>query len=460
MGGVSSSASALFLALLPPDEEAKKPAADVAKATGNAVVQRATVTGRSELRAFLRMNPEEDFDIEAINSTDFHTLLREASAEKRFLKAAARVAEALLPRVHAETEDPLLVGAILADKTLAWYLKSAADPDWAEFAPLRWGGIFYESRSPGGRLRRKLSTRLTDLIEACVNASGTTAVLRAGFNGMFRGSKQVKSAVQFALGSKRPRLTQQVAQAYLDDLAASPRNGAAPVPLPHLSDVAKRNGSTEVNNTLSELFRPESSRSLMVLDPRFHLGMNAVTIQVVPAKNVEEGSTYDLIQRETGPLRASPASHGGGAEAIPTAPWDRTGLTDRDWLKILKGLEKGKTRLEAPPPENHRERESFLGLRKVLLTDASARKAFLAVHWKGRPSGLSLLAQLLSEGTWIPEADTDGDYLEAELDHLSRQEGGHSSHEGDWSIGHGWTVTREIRPGAVRAYTARAASAD
>ena len=454
-------ASALFMALLPPNEEAKKePGSQTKVSSGSAIVQRATVTGRSELRTFLRMNPEEDFDIEAINAVDLHALVKEARAERRLLKAAVRTAEALLPRVHAETEDPLLVGAILSDKTLAWYLKSGTDPDWAEFTPLRWGGIFYESRSPGGRLRRKLTTRLTDLIEDCVTASGTTAVLRAGFGGMFRGSKQVKSAVQFALGSKRPRLTQQVAQAYLDDLAASPRNGAAPVPLAHLSDAAKRNGSTEVNNTLSELFRPESSRALMVLDPRFHPGMNAVTIQVVPAKNVEEGSTYDLVQRETGPLRDSAGAHGAAGEAVITAPWDRTGLTNKDWLKILKNLEKHKERLEGPPPENHRERETYVVLRNLLLADAPARKAFLAVHWKGRPSGLPLLVQLLSQGTWIPEADTDGDYLEAELDHLSRQEGGQTTHEGDWTIGHGWTVTREIRPGAVRAYTARAPSAD
>ncbi len=449
------------MALLPPDEEAKKQLSGQPKGTtGTAVVQRATVTGRSELRAFLRMSPEEEFDIEAVNSIDTHALLKEARTDKRYLKAAVRTAEALLPRVRAETEDPLLVGAILTDKTLAWYLKSAADPDWAEFVPLRWGGIFYESRAPGGRLRRKLSTRLTDLIEECVNASGTTAVLRAGFNGMFRGSKQVKSAVQFALGSKRPRLTQQVAQAYLDDLAASPRHAEAPIPLPHLSDVAKRNGSTEVNNTLSELFRPESSHALMVLDPRFHPGMNAVTIQVVPAKNIEEGATYDLVQRETGPLRDTGGAHGAAGDApLITAPWDRTGLTAKDWLKILKNLEKHKTRLEAPPPENHRERESYIGLRNLLLTDPSARKAFATVHWKGRPSGLPLLAELLSQGTWIPEADTDGDYLEAELDYLSRQEGGSSTHEGDWTIPHGWTVNREIRPGAVRTYTARASPA-
>lgn len=444
------------MALVPQNEEAKK---EAKASTGSAIVERAMVTGRSELRAFLRMNPEEEFDIEAINAIDFHLLLKEARTDKRLLQAAVRTAEALLPRVRAETEDPLLVGAILSDKTIAWYLKSGADPDWTEFTPLRWGGIFYESRAPGGRLRRKLSTRLTDLIEQCVNASGTTAVLRAGFSTMFRGSKNVKSVVQFALGSKRPRLTQQVAQAFLDDLAASPRNAEAPVPLAHLSDVAKRNGSTEVNNTLSELFKPESSRSLTVLDPRFHPGMNAVTIQVVGARNVEEASTYDLVQSVRGTSAMGPV-HASAGEVIPTSPWDREGLTDKEWLKILKTLDKRKARLEAPPPENHRERESYLALRDLLLADASARKSFLAVRWKGRPSGLPLLAQLLSQGVWIPEADTDGDYLEAELDHLHRKETGHAPNDVGWSLGRGWTVTREIRPGAVRAYTARAPSAD
>lgn len=461
MGGVTPLASAIMLALLPPNEESKKePRSQPKGPTGNAIVERATVTGRSELRVFLRMNPEEEFDIEAANSIDLRALMKEARADKRFLQAAVRTAEALLPRVRAETEDPLLVGAILSDKTLAWYLKSAADPDWAEFTPLRWGGIFYESRAPGGRLRRKLSTRLVDLINECVNASGTTAVLRAGFSGMFRGSKNMKNVVQFALGSKRPRLTQQVAQAYLDDLAANPRNGEAPVPLAHLSDVAKRNGTAEVNNTLAELFHPQSNRALIVLDSRFHPGMHAVIIQVVPAKNPEEPSTYDLIQNEPGRVREAGAARGAEGEPAPTSPWEQKGLTDKEWLKLLKALEKRKARLDPPPPENHRERESYLSLRDLLLTDASARKAFLVVRWKGRPSGLPLLAQTLSQGTWIPEADTDGDYLEAELDHLHHKERGHASKDGVWTIGHGWTVTREIRSGGVRAYAARAASAD
>ncbi len=454
MGGARPLASAVLLALVPPNEETKQ---EPGSPTGNEVVRRATVTGTSELKAFLRMNPEEGFDLEAINSIDTHVLVREARHDKRLLREAVRTAEALLPRVRAETEDPLLVGAILSDKTLLWFRKSAADPDWTEFAPQRWGGIFYSSRTPGGRLRRRLSTRLVNLINDCVNACGTSAVLRAGFSGMFRGSKNVKGVVQFALGSKRPRLTQQVAQSYLDDLAANPRNADAPVPLEHLSDVAKRNGSAEVNSTLAELFHPENSRSLTVVDPRFHPGMSAMVIQVVPAKNAGEASTYDLVQNEPGPGSDSGPLRDGAKDAVSSSPWERQGLGEKDWTKILKSLDKRKARMDPPPPENHRERESYLSLRELVITDASARKLFVAVRWKGRPSGLPLLAQLLSQGTWVPSADTDGDYLEAELDHLDRQHDGGAASEGIWSIGHGTTVTREIRTGAVRAYTAREA---
>lgn len=406
------------------------------------------------------MSPEEEFDIEAINRIDPHGLVKEARADRRLLEAAVHTAEALLPRVRAETEDPLLVGAILSDKTLAWYRKSGADPDWAEFMPLQWGGIFYESREPGGRLRRKLSTRLVNLINDCVNASGTTAVLRAGFAGMFRGSKNVRSVLQFALGSKRPRLTQQVAQAYLDDLAANPRNEEAPIPLERLSGVAKRNGSAEVNNTLAELFHAENSRTLTVVDPRFHPGMHAVTIHVVPGKNPGEPSTYDLLQKEAGAPPDAAEAGNAGAEANRNSPWEHPDMTDKDWLKLLRTLEKHKGRLDPPPPENHREREAYVTLRNLVISDASARKPFLAARWKGRPTGLPLLVQLLSQGTWIPEAETDGDYLEAELEDLQRKTEGQAPKGGTWTIGHGWTVTREIRPGPVRAYTARAASED
>ncbi|HKZ98488.1 MAG TPA: hypothetical protein VJ326_02715 [Thermoplasmata archaeon] len=413
-----------------------------------------------ELVVFLQMNPEEKFDIEAINSIDPQALIEETRGDRRVLREVVRTAEALLPRVRAETEDPLLVSAILRAKTLDWHGRSPSDPSWAASMPLRWGGIFFESRVPGGRLSRKLSVRLTTLINQCVEASGAVAFFRAGVSGIFRGSAMMAKMVQFSLGSKRPRLTQQVAQAYLDDLAATARTNDAPLPLERLSDLARRNGSSEVSMTLAELFPHDVANILTVLDPRFHPGMSALAIRVVPPRNPDDAATYDLVQEGRGPARQSNAPETSPAEAISGSPWDRTEMTKRDWLVLLKSLEKRKTRLEAPPRENPRDRESYLGLRELILTDSSGRKAFLAVHWKGRPSGLPLLCRLLSDRRLLPEADTDGDYLEAELDHPDKGHPDRRAKDGHWNLGHGWTVVRELADGGVRTYRADSKSAD
>lgn len=445
------------MALVSPRSEEISKSVDVSKKTAKALG-----ASRSEppaLIAFLQLNPEEKFDLEAVNSIDPRALLEQARGEKRVLREVVLTAESLLPRVRAETEDPILVSGILRSKTLDWYRRSPSDRGWAESMPLRWGGIFHESRVPGGRLSRKLSVRLTNLITQCVEASGTVAFFRAGFTGLFRGSAMMAKMVQFSLGSKRPRLTQQVAQAYLDDLAADARHGEHSHPLMRLSDLARRNGSSEVNMTLAELFPHDAINVLTVVDPRFHPGMTALAIRVVPSRNQEDASTYDLVQG--GPL--SPRESGTldiGAEASSVSPWEREGITKQDWLALLKALQKRKARLDPPPRENPRDRESYLALRELILTDSSGRKAFLAVHWKGKPSGLILLCQLLSKGSFVPEVETDGDYLEAELDHPDRGQPDRGAKEGQWDLGHGWIVVRELVVSRGRTYRATGKSGD
>lgn len=410
-----------------------------------------------ELEAFLRMNPEERFDIEVVNSIDMQALVRQARGEKRVLREVIRTAEALLPRVRAETEDPVLVGAILRSKTFDWYHRSSSDPGWAATKPLRWGGIFAESREPGGRLSRKLSARLTGLITECVKACGTAAFFRAGFSGLFRGSAVVAAMVPFIKGSKRPRLTQPVAQAYLDDLAASPRNGDQPLPLERLSELARLNGSADVNMTLVELFHQESARALTVLDQRFHPDMCTLIVRVVPPKGPDNSATYDLVQAAH--ASGDGLEDGGMTEDDPGAYWERTDLTTKEWLEIFRSHEKRKARLEAPPRES-KDREPYIGLRNLILSDSVARKAFLVVHWKGRPAGLPLLCRLLSEGTFAPDVETDGDYLEAELDHLDPGHADRKSKDGQWKLGHGWTVVREVASGNLRNYRARTKSTE
>lgn len=458
MGDVPFAVPAVLMVLVSPKSEEVPKTVAVPSKTAKALG-----TSRSEpsaLEAFLEMNPEEKFDLEAVNSVDPKALLEQARGDKKVLRDVVRTAEALLPRVRAETEDPILVNGILRKKTLDWYRQSVSDRNWADRMPVRWGGIFHESRVPGGRLSRKLSVRLTTLINECVGAAGAVAFLRAGVTGLFRGSAMMAKMVQFSLGSKRPRLAQQVAQAYLDDLAANARHGDHPLPLMRLSDLARRNGSSEINMTLGELFPHEVVNIFIVVDPRFHPGMTSLVIRVVPARNQEEASTYDLIQGGASSSKDSSGLDGSTGTSESASPWDREGMTKKDWLVVLKALQKQKARLDSPPRDNPRDRESYLALRELLLTEAPGRKAFLAVHWKGRPSGLVLLCQLLAKGSLVPEVETDSDYLEAELDHPEAGASERRTKEGEWDIGHGWTVVRELSSHRVRTYRASGKSGD
>src|SRR5207237_1412400 len=177
--------------------------------------------------------------------------------------------------------------------------------------------MFHESRVPGGRLSRKLSVRLTGLINQAVEASGAVAFLRAGFSGTARGSAMMAKMVQFSLGSNRPRLTQQVAQAYLDDLASSPRNGDRPLPLARLSDFARRNGSSEVSMTLAELFTAEGTTLLTVLDPRFHPGVRSLSIRIVSASNQEARTTERSGPPVSAPLEGPLGARGRHGQRLP-----------------------------------------------------------------------------------------------------------------------------------------------
>src|SRR2546427_1762270 len=128
MGGVPFAASAVLLALVStaPEESGKSAASP--KLPGRA--RGSPVREPSELEKFFQLNPEEKFDLEATNLIDAPKLVEEARGEKRVLRDVLRTAEALLPRVRAETEDPLLVSAILRNKTLDWVRRSPSDSSW------------------------------------------------------------------------------------------------------------------------------------------------------------------------------------------------------------------------------------------------------------------------------------------------------------------------------------------
>jgi len=406
--------------------------------------------GRStEVRAFLQMNAQEGFDLEALNSFDVRDLEREAARDKDVLRDVMQQVETLMPRVRSETETTTLAGAILRNKTLDWYRRSPY-PGWAEKMAPRWGGIFFESKVPGGRLSTKLTLRLSNFHAECARASGWWgSILRS------RGlAKLVVSAL------KRPMepLMPHVAQAYLDDLAANRRTGDRPIGLERLSEVARHIGSPEMNRLLAELFPHEGVGPVIVLDPRYHPDIGGVAIRPPSPKAVGDAITYALTHTKISHTRDGGEADVASTEAGPIATWERGDITGKDWLVMLGQFQRRKERLDPPPIENYRNQESYLRLRELILADSSALSAFMAVHWKGRPSGLALLAQLLSEGGLTPEAETDGDYLEGELGHIERGDPNHRPKDGRWKLGHGWTVARKVS-GNERTYVAARTSA-
>jgi len=96
MAGVPTIPLAVLLNLVSTAPE--KPTA-TSKAASRAGGPAAPVPEHRELVAFLQMNPEEKFDLEAINSIDTHALVEEIRNDRRLLREVVRTAEALLPRV-------------------------------------------------------------------------------------------------------------------------------------------------------------------------------------------------------------------------------------------------------------------------------------------------------------------------------------------------------------------------
>jgi len=413
----------------------------------------------TDLGMFLAMNAEEGFDLEELNAIDLRALQKEARGDKALLREVMQKVAELLPRVHSETGVPALAGAVLRNKTLQWYLASPSDPEWPTKMVPRWGGIFAESRIPGGRLSPALSTRLASLHSECAKTNGWAVAfariqVRAG--ALFGRMSLIPSLLLRSKRSFQP-IVPQVAQAYLDDLAARRRASDAPLPMERLSRLGRRMGPMELNVMLGELFPQEGAESFVVLDPHLHPDTEGVMVRPPPPKASGDEVTYELV-RPNAPLPIGSA--GGSTVVAPTSPWHRQDLTVEEWRGVLGALEKSYGKLDPPPIDDYRSRPSYLALREFILDDPSACTSFRAVRWRGRPTGLVLLSQLLAQGTLAPEVETDGDYLEAELSHIEKGDPDQRPTDGHWNLGHGWTIVRETAWGNLTLYRANRPTAD
>jgi hypothetical protein len=151
---------------------------------------------------------------------------------------------------------------------------------------------------------------------------------------------------------------------------------------------------------------------------------------------------------------------GGPATAAPmdisAAVWERKDMTTEEWRKVIEEARAQRSRIE-PPPGDFRKRPSYFQLRELIVTDRQASRPFLSVKWRGRPTGIIVLAQLLADKNVMPDAETDCEYLEAELGDIERGNTEYRPQNGQWIIGGNVKIVREVRQGML-AYRAEPAS--
>lgn len=255
------------------------------------------------------------------------------------------------------------------------------------------------------------------------------------------------------------RLRLSVAQALVDDMEARPLGGPG-VPMDRLSDLARGEAGPRVAKALRELlsFDPDSGRYLVLRA----LDSAQETVVYLHTRSDPGGSFYVLetASQASGAAGAdaSPASAGlfsapaAGSAASPDALWSRADLeSPAAWLPLLRQQKTSGGRLSRPSSDA-RSGAAYKAL-SMLLMDPSAdeaRELFRRVGWT-KPSGTMLLARLIQSGkngeAMAPDIETDGEYLEVELNRFSGHAEDASPYIGPWSIG-SWKITREVQTGS------------
>jgi hypothetical protein len=439
--------------LVVPGEAAGVPSPEGARARAAEPTDRRRAIGgtirSNDLEEFLATDPSQRFDIQTLNTLHLTGLVSGAIGDSKLVSAIGHQAEMLMARVKHEVDDPLSAGAFLREQILRWCRQSANDIDWGVRMPERWAGIFSDSRTAGGRSQPWLNTRLWALREEASRARPLRGALQRS---VFRD----RSAKAAAMRTPSEQLHAEVAQAILDDLATHVFAPGVPRPLVRLSELAVRRQVPTVNDTLALLFNAPESGPFVVLHPNRYPEFDELQIRPPTPGATGAALAYSLAPgrppRKSAPLTRdasallgpSPASVVAGAveeDIDATTVWDAETIAPAAWMRIVEERQRERRRLDSPP-KDCRTRPAYAPLRDLVLSQDDFRKAFLAAKWRGRPSGLPLLALLLQKGSLAPEVATDHEYLEAELEDLVRDDATRRPEEGIWTFG-SWTVTRE-----------------
>jgi hypothetical protein len=403
------------------------------------------------LAEFLQTNPVDRFDVQSLNALRFPGLVEAARGDPALLAAIGRQAEVLMERVKREVDDPLSAGAFLRDRVLRWYRESPEDPKWTEHVQNGWAGLFAESRVSGGRLQPWLNLRLWSVREEVTRTGSLRLRLRRGLTR----DRRIEASVT---RTPSQQIRAEVAQAILDDLVRVRREDDAPVPLVRLSELAVRREVPTVNDALALLFSAPESGPFVLLHPNRYPDCDELQIRPPTGGTTGAAMAYSLVPGRAG--RKAPGRSRGAVgpglvtgagdldstaedqneELDATTIWESEDVEPSTWRRVIKERRRERHRLD-PPPKDCRNRPAYGVLRDLLLDEAEFRQAFLAVKWRGRPSGLPLLVTLLQKGSLAPEVATDHEYLEAELGDLAQGDPQWHPADGSWTI-RGWTVVR------------------
>ncbi len=405
----------------------------------------------------MRMDADGRFDLFGLNSLNLTDVLHEAQTkDHEALRQLSKEAELLLPRVRKETgsrEDVAQLLRLLAER---WYLDSSAATapsgrtPWPTWARSAWGGLFYESRVPGGSRTPRLADRLLWISE------GKAGAHPARWHLLFGGSSDDEASPTLSGRPPDEVLLLRVAQSILDDLAEVPRGTAATVVLPRLTDLAESTAARDVNAALQALLPTYEQDSFLLLDPIRTPGVALCTLRWPSERANTSGSTYQLEIAPTSPVdsgdpTADPVDGPAGSLRFYLPKWYGPSRTRPEWIEILRSMSEKETRFPPPPSADCRENAGYRSLRAALVGGPPATDLFDQVCWKGRPRDLPLLNRLLKDGSYTPDEETDGGYLEAELNDLVYGDPRRGGEQGVWALDGGKVVRRDRgRDGSLR----------
>lgn len=394
------------------------------------------------MQSFLAKDPNRSFDLEGLNQLDFSDLSKALDADRSLRPQVYETASALIARISSDVADIDTIDDLLRDRTIAWYVDSPNVSTWTDRQTPRWAGLVAETRTAGGARTSALLERLTDLREESAPFQGPARKALADFRA--RGTEAPAPASS--------TLPAQVVQAVLDDLAAAPRKAGAATPLLRLSELASKVTVPQVNATLASLFKADAAGPFVILHPSRFPEYEFVFVRPPAPGATGAAVAYEMLCSPAdqplpdaaagAPAQLPAAFQTPAAPADPTADiWARDAVGDAGWITALGEFERRRERIPTPPSD-FRKLPPYFELRKLIVANPDARRTFLATKWRGKPPGLALVAQLLSDRTLTPEVETDAEYLEAELADLERGDPAWKPPTAAWTIAPGVRVAR------------------